>query len=160
MPTEHLNLWTNYHFPPAARRDFPRRHWPASSSDIGQFTEVESGRRMPPIRRWRRRMWCWGNRIPMARRLAARRVKWVHLTSAGYDRYDRPDLRAAFKSRRAALTTSSGVYEEPCAEHVFAMMLSLARQLPQCQDTQRQATTPGRRRSGGFIRTCCSARRR
>jgi phosphoglycerate dehydrogenase-like enzyme len=29
------------------------------------------------------------------------------------------------------LTNSSSVYEEPCAEHAFSMMLALARQLPQ-----------------------------
>jgi phosphoglycerate dehydrogenase-like enzyme len=59
------------------------------------------------------------------------RLKWVHLTTAGYTRYDRDDLRAALKAQGAQLTTSSGVYEEPCAEHAFAFMLSLARQLPQ-----------------------------
>lgn len=59
------------------------------------------------------------------------RLRWVHLTTAGYTRYDSPEVRSALASRGAALTTSSGVYEEPCAEHLFAMMLSLARRLPQ-----------------------------
>src|SRR5688572_32766093 len=54
------------------------------------------------------------------------RLRWVHLTSAGYTRYDRDDLRGALKARGAALTNSSTVYAEPCAEHVFAMMLALA----------------------------------
>ena len=60
------------------------------------------------------------------------RLKWVHLTTAGYTRYDRDDVKAALLARGAALTNSSTVYAEPCAEHVFAMMLALARQLPQC----------------------------
>jgi phosphoglycerate dehydrogenase-like enzyme len=60
------------------------------------------------------------------------RLRWVHLTSAGYTRYDRNDLRAAMRARGAALTNSSAVYAEPCAEHAFAMMMSLARRLPQC----------------------------
>lgn len=64
-------------------------------------------------------------------------IRWVHLTSAGYTAYDREDLKEVFRSRGAALTTSSGVYDEPCAEHVFAMMMSLARQLPACLDEQR-----------------------
>jgi phosphoglycerate dehydrogenase-like enzyme len=67
------------------------------------------------------------------------RLKWVHLTTAGYTRYDRDDLRQAFLRRGAVLTNSSGVYAEPCAEHVFAMMLSMARRLPQCVDDQRGA---------------------
>jgi phosphoglycerate dehydrogenase-like enzyme len=59
------------------------------------------------------------------------RLRWVHLTTAGYTRYDRPEVRQALSRRGAALTTSSTVYEEPCAEHVFAMILALARRLPQ-----------------------------
>jgi phosphoglycerate dehydrogenase-like enzyme len=35
------------------------------------------------------------------------------------------------------VTNSSWVYEEPCAEHVVAMMLSLARRLPEALDDQR-----------------------
>jgi phosphoglycerate dehydrogenase-like enzyme len=69
--------------------------------------------------------------------MASPRIKWVHLTSAGYTRYDRDDLRSALRSRGVALTTSSHVYDEPCAQHVLAMMLSLARQLPYAQDDQR-----------------------
>ena len=69
------------------------------------------------------------------------RLRWVHLTSAGYTRYDRDDLRAALKARGAALTNSSAVYAEPCAEHAFAMMLALARRLPQCVIDQ-QTTRP------------------
>jgi phosphoglycerate dehydrogenase-like enzyme len=60
------------------------------------------------------------------------RLRWVHLTSAGYTRYDRDDLRAALRGRGAAMTNSSTVYAEPCAEHVFSMMLALARRLPHC----------------------------
>lgn len=60
----------------------------------------------------------------------ADRVRWTHLTSAGYERYDRPDFREAMKARRSAVTNSSSVYMEPCAEHALAMIFSLARLLP------------------------------
>lgn len=60
------------------------------------------------------------------------RLRWVHLTTAGYTRYDTPEVRAALQQRGAILTNSSSVYSDPCAEHVLAMMLALARQLPQC----------------------------
>lgn len=59
------------------------------------------------------------------------RLKWVHLTTAGYTRYDTAEMRKALASRGGMLTTSSQVYEEPCAEHVFSFMLALARQLPE-----------------------------
>jgi phosphoglycerate dehydrogenase-like enzyme len=65
------------------------------------------------------------------------RLKWVHLTSAGYERYDRADLRAALTSRGAILTNSSSVYDEPCAEHALSMMMALARRLPDAFERQR-----------------------
>ncbi len=68
------------------------------------------------------------------------RLRWVHLTSAGYTAYDNGAVRQALRARGARLTNSSGVYDEPCAQHVVAMMLALARQLPAA--LQRQATDP------------------
>ena len=65
------------------------------------------------------------------------KVKWAHLTSAGYTRYDTDSFRSAMKSRDGILTNSSSVYSEPCAEHAMAMMMGLARQLPQVLDDQR-----------------------
>jgi phosphoglycerate dehydrogenase-like enzyme len=69
--------------------------------------------------------------------LAAPRLKWVHLTTAGYDRYDRVDVRAAFRDRNIALTNSSSVYNEPCAQHAVAMLLAQARRLDWSFDNQR-----------------------
>lgn len=58
------------------------------------------------------------------------RLRWVHLTSAGYTRYDRRDVREMLRGRGAVLTNSSGVFDEACAQHVLAMMMAEARQLP------------------------------
>jgi phosphoglycerate dehydrogenase-like enzyme len=58
-------------------------------------------------------------------------LRWTHLTTAGYTRYDTEPVRTALRSCGAALTNSSSVYDEPCAEHVLSMMLALARRLPQ-----------------------------
>lgn len=68
--------------------------------------------------------------------MRSRKLKWVHLTTAGYTPYDRDDLRGALQSRFGALTTSSGVYDEPCAQHALAMMMAFARQLPNSLTTQ------------------------
>src|SRR5688572_23494944 len=65
------------------------------------------------------------------------KLKWIHLTSAGYTRYDNDVFRNAMKSRGTLVTNSSAGYEEPCAEHVVAMMFSLARRLPDALDAQR-----------------------
>ncbi len=66
------------------------------------------------------------------------RLRWVHLTTAGYTAYDRDEVRAALRGRNARLTTSSGVYDEPCAQQALAMMLALARQLPASLTSQMQ----------------------
>lgn len=66
------------------------------------------------------------------------RLRWIHLTSAGYTRYDSEVVRTGLRRRGAILTNSSMVYDEPCAEHVLAMVLAMARQLPQ---SWRQQTT-------------------
>jgi phosphoglycerate dehydrogenase-like enzyme len=63
-------------------------------------------------------------------------LRWLHLDSAGYEKFDTAEQRAALRERGACLTTSSGVYDEPCAQHLVAMMLSLARQLPAAQQSQ------------------------
>ena len=64
-------------------------------------------------------------------------VRWVEITSAGYTRYDRDDLREALRGRGAILTNTSRVFDEACAQHLAAMVLALARELPRCLDNQR-----------------------
>lgn len=64
-------------------------------------------------------------------------LRWVHLTSAGYTRYDFPEFFEAVKGRAATLTNSSSVYDEPCAQHMLAFMLASVRQLPQALISQR-----------------------
>jgi phosphoglycerate dehydrogenase-like enzyme len=51
------------------------------------------------------------------------------VTSAGYTRYDTPEFREAFRARGSMLTTASGVFADPCAQHVLGMMLALGRNL-------------------------------
>jgi phosphoglycerate dehydrogenase-like enzyme len=58
-------------------------------------------------------------------------LKWIHLSSAGFARYDTPEFRAMVAERGLIVTNSSSVYAAACAEHVFAFMLAQARQLPQ-----------------------------
>jgi phosphoglycerate dehydrogenase-like enzyme len=57
------------------------------------------------------------------------RLKWIEVTSAGYTRYDREDFRLALRARGAAFTNASGVFSEPCAQHVLALMLAVGRNL-------------------------------
>jgi len=57
-------------------------------------------------------------------------LEWVHLTSAGYTRYDTDAVRQAVRARGMIVTNSSQVYDEPCAQHALAMLLAMTRQLP------------------------------
>ncbi len=61
--------------------------------------------------------------------LASARLRWVEVTSAGYTRYDTPQFQEAFRARGAAFSCMSGVFADPCAQHVLALMLALGRQL-------------------------------
>ncbi|RYG49614.1 D-2-hydroxyacid dehydrogenase [bacterium] len=63
-------------------------------------------------------------------------LRWVHITSAGYTRYDTDAFKAAIKGRGAAFTNSSSVFDDPCAQHLLAFMLAQARQLPQGMKAQ------------------------
>jgi phosphoglycerate dehydrogenase-like enzyme len=67
---------------------------------------------------------------------AAKKLKLVCLSSAGYTRYDRDDLRNHCRTKGIAVCNASGVYAEPCAQHVLAMMMSVARQLPSALENQ------------------------
>jgi phosphoglycerate dehydrogenase-like enzyme len=60
----------------------------------------------------------------------AERLRWLHVTSAGFTRYDTPEFRAAAKARGLIVTNSSSVFAEACAEHLLAFMMAEARQLP------------------------------
>jgi phosphoglycerate dehydrogenase-like enzyme len=71
--------------------------------------------------------------------ISLEQLKWVHLSSAGYGRYDRQDLRLALAKRGAKLSNSSAVYAEPTAQHAVAFVLAAARQLHAAWENQRSA---------------------
>jgi phosphoglycerate dehydrogenase-like enzyme len=61
--------------------------------------------------------------------LRSARLRWAQLSSAGYTRFDTAELRENFRGQGKALTNSSTVFADPCAQHVLAMMLALGRSL-------------------------------
>ena len=65
------------------------------------------------------------------------KLLWIHLDSAGYTSFDHANIKQSLTQRGVALTNSSAVYDEPCAQHLLAMILALARQLPAALDVQR-----------------------
>ncbi|MGF7142228.1 phosphoglycerate dehydrogenase-like enzyme [Anaerotaenia torta] len=56
----------------------------------------------------------------------AKKLRWLHLPSAGADGYTQPE---EYCNKDIRISTSSGVFGQPIAEHVFAMILSHNRNL-------------------------------
>jgi phosphoglycerate dehydrogenase-like enzyme len=63
---------------------------------------------------------------------AAPRLRFIQSISAGTDQY----AREALHVRGIRLASAQGVNENAVAEHAIALMLALARQLPQARDNQ------------------------
>ena len=82
-------------------------------------------------------------------------LRWIHLSSAGYSRYDTEEVRRHLAQRGVRLTTSSSVYAEPCAEHLLAMVLALSRGLPESwreQTGSRRWQSAERRHGSALLR--------
>lgn len=58
------------------------------------------------------------------------KLKWLHVSTAGFTRYDTPEFRSMVKERGLIVTNSSSVYAEACADHALAFMLAQSRVLP------------------------------
>lgn len=56
----------------------------------------------------------------------SKNLKWIHLTSAGTNK-----LPEFLKSSKTLITNSSGVHPIPISEHVFGLMIMLARRMHQ-----------------------------
>ena len=66
---------------------------------------------------------------PVGDLLRSPRWRWMHISTAGYSRYDTVEVREALRARSAIVTNTSSVYADPCAQHVLAMILGLGRNL-------------------------------
>jgi phosphoglycerate dehydrogenase-like enzyme len=80
------------------------------------------------------------------------RLRWLHLTTAGYTRYDTPEFRAHAARRGLLVSNSSRVYAEACAQHVLAFMLAESRHLPEALPAHCPNNSPewGRLRNTSF----------
>ena len=58
---------------------------------------------------------------------AGKKLRWIQATSAGLDGYYFPELHES----QVTVTNLRGIYSDVIAEHVFALLLSLARGIPE-----------------------------
>lgn len=143
-----LSIWCNAHYPPAAMDQLARGvgGHRLLLSEVRHKSNLAAGEADPLLAQ---ADIAFGQPDPQ-QIIELPRLRWVHLSTAGYTRYDSPAVRDALGKRGAILTNSSMVYDEPCAQHVLGMMLALSRQLPQCWVDQ--ATSRGWEAAGHRIR--------
>ncbi|MDB6153594.1 MAG: Glyoxylate/hydroxypyruvate reductase, partial [Chthoniobacteraceae bacterium] len=72
----------------------------------------------------------------------SRRLRWIHLTSAGFTRYDTAEFRSLAAARGLMVTNSSTVYAQACADHALAFMLGHARRLPLAVQSRAASGSP------------------
>ncbi|MDT0435923.1 MULTISPECIES: D-2-hydroxyacid dehydrogenase [Streptomyces] len=65
-----------------------------------------------------------------------RRPRWVHTASAGVDHLLCPELAAS----DTVVTNARGIFDQPIAEYVAALVLAMAKDLPRSLDLQRERT--------------------
>ena len=132
-----LTIWCNAHFPEPAARELldgikPHRLIVPTARETSNLVGGSSDPLLPQADV------AFGQPDPK-QILELPRLRWIHLTSAGYTRYDTQAVCDGLKRQGTILTNSSSVYDEPCAEHVLAMILAVTRRLP--QTGVEQATT-------------------
>jgi phosphoglycerate dehydrogenase-like enzyme len=74
------------------------------------------------------------NLLP-AQLAVARKLKWIHITSAGVSQLMRPDVRAT----GITITNSRGIHAIPMAEHTMGLLLMLARRIPETMRFQSES---------------------
>jgi phosphoglycerate dehydrogenase-like enzyme len=130
-----LTIWTNAHFPDATRAELIESIKPHRLIFSSQLSASNLAK-APADPALKEADIAFGQPDPDFA-LECPGLRWIHLTTAGYTRYDVPSFRTAFGGRGSILTNSSLVYAEPCAEHVLAFMMAHARQLMPSLDVQR-----------------------
>ena len=131
-----LTIWSNNDFQPAEETEHLRLMAAVNQHELIEFSEATDGSTGTAREALERADVAFGYPSPDAV-VACYRLRWVQLNSAGYTSYDRDEIKMALRERGTLLTNSSAVFDEPCAQHVLAMMMSLTRQLPYAQDVQR-----------------------
>ena len=136
MSHESLSIWCNNYFAPTQRTEQALLREGIGGHHLVLIDAPQDGATGDAERALRDADIAFGAPHPETV-MRAEKLRWIQLNSAGYTPYDRDDFRRALASRGAMMTNSSAVYDEPCAQHLLAMMLSLARGLPDSLDSQR-----------------------
>jgi len=133
-----LRIWCNNDFGPNDHESLQLLRERTASHQLLIFGEKEDGLTGEPRQALQHSDVAFGYPDPQAI-VASDSVRWVQLNSAGYTNYDVETIKQALRTRGTVMSNSSSVYDEPCAQHLVAMMMSLARNLPGALDNQRES---------------------
>ena len=133
-----MKIWTNHSFTEGAESELNDLRENLRGHELFVFPPAENGTRGESAEILRASDIAFGTPDADAV-LKAENIRWFHVNLAGYTPYDRADFKEKFKSARRMMTNSSAVYVEPCSQHVLAMVMALARRLPESLDNQRGA---------------------
>jgi len=133
-----LKIWTNHEFTSGAESELYGLRESLGGHELFAFPPRENGTAGESSDALRAADIAFGTPAANAV-LAAENIRWFHVNLAGYTPYDRADFKENFKNAGRIMTNSSAVYVEPCSQHVLAMMMALARRLPESLDNQRGA---------------------
>jgi phosphoglycerate dehydrogenase-like enzyme len=133
-----LKIWTNHSFTTGAASELNDLRRNLGAHELFVFEPAENGTAGASAEVLRAADIAFGTPDADAV-LASENIRWLHVNLAGYTPYDRADFRERFAAQGRIMTNSSAVYVEPCSQHVLAMMMALARRLPESLDNQRGA---------------------
>lgn len=129
-----LVIWCNVPFGPAASS----RGQMLAEAVTGHTLHLVDSATSPELSRsWLGQASVVFGQPPVDALLSSQQIRWVEIASAGYEAYDRADLRTFLAGRGVPVTNSGGVYADACAQHTLAMMLAASRGLPATLDAQR-----------------------
>ncbi|MBS1796198.1 MAG: D-2-hydroxyacid dehydrogenase [Acidobacteria bacterium] len=131
-----LKIWTNHSFTDGDESEIKTFRERLRDYELSVFPPDEDGTSGAAAEKLRAADVAFGTPDAGAV-MDASNIKWFQVNLAGYTPYDRADFRETFEKERRIMTNSSAVYVEPCAQHVLAMMMALARRLPESLDNQR-----------------------
>jgi len=131
-----LRIWCNNDFGPNDQLALKLLQEGTASHQLIRFADTDGGLAGEPRQALANSDVAFGYPDPQAI-IESQTVRWVQLNSAGYTNYDVESVKSALRARGTLMSNSSAVYDEPCAQHLLAMMMSLARKLPRALDNQR-----------------------
>ena len=128
MNNTNLTIWCNNDFGPADQREVSLLTNGVGEHELLMFGENDSSAQA--IRALNAADIAFGYPAPDDV-LASPSLRWTQLNSGGYTSYDHEEIKRQLVAKNVVLTNSSAVFDEPCAQHLLAMIMSLRGSCPQ-----------------------------